>query len=58
MTANSTGITFYLNTTTANASEAEEMCKMNGGHLAAFTSLDEQKEVEQYYLVNGYLFPK
>jgi hypothetical protein len=56
--ANSTSITFYLNTSASNASYAQEMCKMNGGHLAAFTSLEEQKEVEQSYIINGYLFPK
>ena len=58
MTANTTNITFYLNTTTANWTEAEDACKRNGGHLAAFQSLEEQREVEQYYIVNGYLFPK
>lgn len=40
--ANTTNITFYLNTSTANWTEAEEMCKRNGGHLAAFSSLEEQ----------------
>jgi hypothetical protein len=58
VTANSTLITFYLNTTTANSTDAEDACKRNGGHLAAFTSQAEQREVEQFYITNGYLFPK
>jgi hypothetical protein len=58
VTANSTLITFYLNTTTANNTDAEDQCKHNGGHLAAFTSLAEQREVEQFYITSGYLFPK
>jgi hypothetical protein len=40
--ANTTNITFYLNTSTSNWTYAEEMCKQNGGHLAAFQSLEEQ----------------
>jgi hypothetical protein len=56
--SNATGLVFYLNTSTANATEAEEACKRNGGHLAAFTSLEEQREVEQHYITNGFLFPK
>jgi hypothetical protein len=58
VTANTTNITFYLNTSTANWTQAEDACKRNGGHLAAFQSMEEQREVEQYYIVNGYLLPK
>jgi hypothetical protein len=58
VTANTTNITFYLNTTVASWTEAEDACKRNGGHLAAFQSLEEQREVEQHYIINGYLFPK
>ena len=55
MVSSSTGNTFYLNTTPSSFNEAEEGCKKGGGHLAAFESADEQAEVEQYYISNGYL---
>lgn len=35
--------------------EAENMCVSLGGHLAFFTSLDEQTDVEAYYTGKGYL---
>ncbi len=41
-TVNSTGATFYLNTTRSNFTYAESMCMRNGGHLAAFVSGAEQ----------------
>jgi hypothetical protein len=30
--------------------DAEGYCRQMGGHLATYTSIDEQAEVEQYYL--------
>jgi hypothetical protein len=57
-TANATGYTFYLNTTEVDSAAAEESCKRNGGHLAAYISLEEQAEVEHFYTTKGYLMPK
>ena len=37
---------------------AQEDCKRNGGHLAAYISLEEQAEVEQFYTKRGFLLPK
>jgi hypothetical protein len=45
--SSTTGDTFYFNTTPSTFNEAEEGCKKGGGHLAAYTSVDEQAEVEQ-----------
>jgi hypothetical protein len=36
---------------------AEQSCNDQGGHLAYYSSLAEQAEVEQYYISNGYLMP-
>ena len=36
-------------------SAAERACNDVGGHLAAYNNLNEQKEVEQYYLTQGLL---
>jgi hypothetical protein len=38
----SSNITFYLNTSVVNQSVAESNCKRYGGHLAAYTSIEEQ----------------
>jgi hypothetical protein len=35
--------------------EAQTTCISRGGHLAFFTSLDEQTDVEAYYTGKGYL---
>jgi hypothetical protein len=35
--------------------DAENMCGSLGGHLAYYTSLDEQTDVEAYYTSKGYL---
>ena len=45
MTTNSTNITFYLNTTPSTYTDAQRACRMNGGNLAIYTSLEEQQEV-------------
>ena len=57
-TTNATGNTFYLNTTLVDSASAEESCKRNGGHLAAYISLEEQAEVEQFYIKRGFLLSK
>jgi hypothetical protein len=56
-TAPSTGNTFFLNTSYMNFSSAETACAASGGHLAAYISQQEQAEVEQFYIRNGYLLP-
>jgi hypothetical protein len=40
-----------------NQTVAEANCNRNGGHLGAFTMLDEQLEVENYYVNRSWLFP-
>ena len=40
--ANSTGVSYYINTTVGSFSEAEENCQFNGGHVATYTSMAEQ----------------
>ena len=37
-----TNYTFYLNTSYVPWQEGEDMCKRNGGHLAAYSSSAEQ----------------
>ncbi len=46
-TAVTSGNTFFINLTFTNHADAEANCAANGGHLAQYMSLDEQKEVEQ-----------
>ncbi len=52
-TTNSTNVTYYLNTTQVNFTIAHATCNRFGGHLAAYTQIDEQLEVEQYYVKKG-----
>ena len=44
------GATFELDTRLANFWTAEAYCNSQGGHLAYYTSLEEQEDVETYYL--------
>ncbi len=48
----SSGATFVLNTTSGCQQEAEQACTMGGGHLAAFTTWQEQNETERYLIDN------
>jgi hypothetical protein len=41
-----------------NQTEAEANCNRNGGHLAAYTSVEEQMEVERFFIDGGWLLPK
>ena len=41
-TTSGTNVTFLLNTTLVTFAEAEESCQMNGGHLASYSSIEEQ----------------
>jgi hypothetical protein len=52
-----TNNTYILNQFVSNFTKAQEFCTDNGGHLAAFSSLEEQQEVEGYYIEMGYLLP-
>jgi hypothetical protein len=49
-TANSTGATFAFVPYKTASTNAEQTCNTIGGHLAAYTSVAEQAEVEQYYV--------
>jgi hypothetical protein len=44
-TAPSTGVVYILNTTLVAFDDAETNCKVNGGHLASYSSWLEQKQV-------------
>jgi hypothetical protein len=57
-TAQVSGNTFWLNISNVTQADAEASCSANGGHLAAYLSSEEQKEVEAFYLKGGYLLPK
>ena len=49
-TSGITGSVYTLHTRLANQTTAELVCNREGGHLASFSSLDEQAEVEQAYI--------
>ncbi len=52
-TTTSTGITFYLDTRTGfDWQAANRQCNLRGGHLAIYSSWQEQREVESFYLDN------
>lgn len=48
---------YLLNTKAMNFTAAEAYCQSQGGHLASYTTLEEQQEVERYYVNNGMFFP-
>ena len=52
-----TGSTYVLAIRDVNQSTAEAACNKMGAHLATFASEEEQYEVEQFYISNGYIFP-
>jgi hypothetical protein len=49
--------TFVFNPMKLDQAFAQLACNDLGGHLAAYTSLEEQAEVENFYVSNGLLFP-
>ncbi len=53
----STNATFTLHTTATDFNTAERACNDAGGHLAYYTSLAEQQEVEQYFVSSGVFYP-
>jgi hypothetical protein len=52
----SSGVNFTLSTLPRTHADAEAQCNMAGGHLAHYSSANEQFEVEQHYLSLGLLF--
>jgi hypothetical protein len=48
-------VTFYFNSTNTTFDDAQLSCNANGGHIAGYTSLEEQADVEKYYEGNGYI---
>jgi hypothetical protein len=54
-----TNVSYYFNNSGGGQSfsEAEASCLENGGHLAAYASLDEQLEVERYFIDYGWWAP-
>ena len=47
--------TFYFNSSSDTFDNAEAGCNSGGGHLATYTSIEEQNEVEQYVSGGGVL---
>jgi hypothetical protein len=56
-TNNLTSISYVLNTTHTNFYEAEDNCIALGGHLISYTSLEEQIDVEAYFMATGGMLP-
>ena len=49
--------TYVLNTKPTAYSAAQLFCQGQGGNLVAYQAGDEQFEVEQYFINQGYLLP-
>jgi hypothetical protein len=50
MTSTVSGNTFILNTAPVQQAEAQEACNAAGGHLASYSSQEEQQEVEANFV--------
>jgi hypothetical protein len=50
--------TYILNQRAMKQSDAEAYCVDQGGRLASFLTLEEQVDVEQYFVSKGWLYPK
>lgn len=50
-----TNVTYFLNNTPDTMQSAEENCRGLGGHLASFSSREQQYEVEKAFLDAGQL---
>jgi hypothetical protein len=57
MTSSITHQTFVFNQIPATFEEAEAACFAQGGRLASYSSIQEQHEVEQYYVSKQMLIP-
>ena len=49
---NAQGVSWTFNNLATNQSEAQAMCNKQCGHLASYTSAQEQNDVEQFYISN------
>ncbi len=49
------GFDYFMVNSPMSFPDSENMCGSLGGHLAYYTSLDEQTDVEAYYTSKGYL---
>jgi hypothetical protein len=49
---NAQGVSWTFNNLATNQSEAQAMCNKQCGHLASYTSAQEQYDVEQFYISN------
>lgn len=49
--------TYIINTTRLGFREAEAVCQDNSGHLVSYRDLEEQLDVERYFVDNGYFIP-
>jgi hypothetical protein len=52
-TTNITNITFYFNTSLGTWADAQLGCNLNGGHIAAYTSQEEQVGSALLYSAGG-----
>jgi hypothetical protein len=53
----STGYNYLLNTNNMTFDQGERYCQMQGGHLVAYSTREEQAAVESFYTANGMLLP-
>lgn len=49
--------TYMINTTLSTRYVAEDTCVGHGGHLVSYLRLDEQQEVEEFFIEQGVLLP-
>ena len=56
-TSNITNTTYILDTEPRTFAQGEAFCTSQGGHLVSYDSLQEQLEVEDYFIKKGYLIP-
>jgi hypothetical protein len=58
VTTASTNATFQLLTCPRSRPEQQKKCNNMRGHLAAYTIITEQQEVERFYVDEGFLYPE
>jgi hypothetical protein len=52
-----TNNTYVFNSTMVSYTTAQASCKVQGGHLVSWFSLEEQSDVEMAFVTGGYLLP-
>jgi hypothetical protein len=55
--SNITNATYILNTNKMSQTAAEGYCVDQGGHLVAYATETEQRDIEGYFYRSGFLFP-